>query len=260
LTRSALITGASSGIGEAYAGKLASLGYGLILVARRRDRLEAVAAEMQSKYSVSACVLPCDLSTDEGIALVEDKIKQSADLAVLVNNAGFGTLGNFADVDSRKSLDMIQVHVTAATRLSKAALPGMIARRGGSIINVASVSALMPTAGNAIYSATKSYLVAFSRCLQDEVADCGIRVQALCPGFTRTGFHLVAEFEGIDFSGIPSFMWMSAGQVVEQSWKALGKKKVVFVPGLRNRVVYSLLGPVFALVARKRPLTQKAQE
>jgi short-subunit dehydrogenase len=167
-------------------------------------------------------------------------------------------MGKFADVDADKSLDMIQVHVTAATRLAKAALPGMIARREGRIVNLASVSALMPTAGNVIYSATKAYLVNFSRCLQDEVGDCGIRVQALCPGFTRTGFHSVPEFEGVDFSGIPSFLWMSPKQVVGESWKALGKNKTVFVPGLRNRVIYSLLGPVFALVARKRPISRKA--
>jgi short-subunit dehydrogenase len=234
----ALITGASSGIGEAFARKLASMGYNVVLVARRRGKLEDIAKELERGHPVAAEALPADLATDSGVALVEKRISEIPDLTMLVNNAGFGTQGAFADVALGKSLAMIQVHVTASTRLARAVLPGMLVRRKGTLINVGSPSAFIPLSGNAIYSATKAYLIAFSECLHLEVQDAGIKVQALCPGFTYSGFHGTDEFKGMDRSRLPNLMWMSAEETVEQSLNALDNGKVVFVPGLVNRLMY----------------------
>jgi short-subunit dehydrogenase len=252
LSKSAMVTGASSGIGEAYARLLASLGYDLFIVARRIDRLISVAQELKDRYGVSVTVLQGDLCSENDLCKVEEKVRGTANLSVLINNAGFGTLGPFVDVDISKSLNMIALHVTAATRLVKAALPGMFARREGIIVNVASMAPFLPVSGNTIYNATKAYLIAFSECLQLEVESAGIRVQALCPGFTRTGFHSVDEYKNVDFSTIPSFLWMPADKVAALSWQALGNKKVIFIPGFINRMTCTLFGGLFRYLARKR--------
>jgi hypothetical protein len=252
LMKSALITGASSGIGEAYARLLASLGYDLILIARRADRLVTIARELEDSFGVAVTILQGDLCNENGLSTIEEKIRGTANLSALINNAGFGTLGPFADVNISKSLDMIALHVTAPTRLVKAALPGMLARREGIIVNVASMAPFLPVSGNVIYNGTKSYLIAFSECLQLEVESAGIRVQALCPGFTRTGFHSVDEYKNVDFSTIPAFLWMPAEKVAAQSWQALGKKQVIFIPGLINRLSCALFGGLLRYLARKR--------
>jgi len=252
LLKSAMITGASSGIGEAYARLLASLGYDLLPVARRRDRLVSIAGDLENKHGVSVTVVEGDLCNDNDIAAIEETVRTTPGLSILVNNAGFGTLGLFADVDISKSLNMITLHVDAPTRLVKAALPGMLTRREGSIINVASAAPFLPLSGNVIYNGTKSYLIAFSECLQLEVKSAGIRVQALCPGFTRTGFHSVDEYKNVNFSTIPGFMWMAAEKVVEQSWQALGKGKVVFIPGLITRLTCTVFSGPSRYIASKQ--------
>jgi short-subunit dehydrogenase len=252
LSKSAMVTGASSGIGEAYTRLLAALGYDLIIVARRKDKLVSIAKEMEDTHGISVTVLQGNLCSENDLSAIEEKVQGTANLSVLINNAGFGTLGPFADVDISKSLNMIALHVTAPTRLVKAALPGMLARREGIIVNVASVAAFLNVSGNVIYNSTKSYLIAFSECLQLEVENAGIRVQALCPGFTRTGFHSVDEYKNIDFSTIPAFLWMPAEKVVAQSWLALSKKKVVFIPGFINRISCTYLGGLLRYLARKR--------
>ena len=253
--KQALITGASSGIGEAYARKLASLGYDLILVARRKDILETIAADLQTRFSVSVCVMPCDLAKEADVTSIVEIIGQTDNLTVLVNNAGFGFPGAFADCDEGKSLDMIAVHITAPTRLTKAAMPGMIARKEGNIINVASMAAFLPSAGSVIYGATKNYLITFSECLQIELQNSGVHVQALCPGFTHTGFHSTAELRSIDFSYLPPFLWTSADNVVEQSWRAAGKNHTVFIPGTIYRIAFLFRG-LIAYIAKKRPSTK----
>lgn len=252
LLKTAMVTGASSGIGEAYARLLASLGYDLIIVARRKDRLLSIAAELEKKHCISVNVIEGDLCNNNDISSIEETANATDNLSVLINNAGSGTLGLFADVDISKTLDMIALHVTAPTRLIKAALPGMLARREGSIINVASAAPFLPVSGNVNYNGTKSYLIAFSECLQLEVKSAGIRVQALCPGFTRTGFHSVDEFKNVDFSTIPGFMWMPAEKVVEQSWRALKNNKVIFIPGFINRIVCTFFRGLFCYIASKR--------
>ena len=237
----ALVTGASSGIGEAFARELASRNYDLIIVARRKHRLEELAEELKSSYPISIDAIVADLSAEKDIKQVEEHIKKIKNLDMLVNNAGFGTSGYFYDVSPEKSVNMINVHVLAATRFCRAALPGMIKRNKGSIINVSSLASFYPLKGNTIYNATKNYLNMFSRSIQKELKDYNIKVQALCPGFTYTEFHDTDEFKDFNRSSVPKFLWMPAQDVAKRSLKALRKNKVIFIPGIKNRILAGLL-------------------
>lgn len=232
----ALITGASSGIGAAFARRLAADGYDLVLVARRAERLQALATELRP-FGVRVEVLPADLAQDEAIGRVAARIRALPDLALLINNAGFGVSDKFTEADAARHAAMIQVHATAPTRLCHAALPGMVARRRGAIINVSSVAAFFPTYTNTVYGASKAYLNVFSEALQAGVKKDGVRVQALCSGYTVTEFHDTAEMEGFDRERVPQKMWMSAEKVAAISLDALKQDKVIVVPGRRNRLI-----------------------
>lgn len=256
----ALVTGASLGIGEAFCRALAREGYDLILVARRRELLEKLAEELRSRHGVSAEVFPADLASDEDAARVARRIEEAADLCLLVNNAGDAVEGNFVDTDVERQLASIRLHDLAVTRLTRAALPGMIARRNGGIINLSSMAAFFPSPGNVVYSASKAFTAAFSEALSLELKGTGVRVQALCPGFTHTNFH---SSLGMDISHIPEWMWMSANEVVAESLRALKRGKVVFIPGRSNRLMglfFNLPRPVVSygsalidkLVAKKK--------
>jgi short-subunit dehydrogenase len=229
----ALITGASSGIGEVFARRLAAGGFDLALVARREERLEALAAELAAAHGIQADVLAADLSDDEGVQKVTRYIESHPDLTLLVNNAGFGKRGKFAEADLEGQLDMIRVHIIATVTLARAALPGMIQRGGGAIINVSSVAAFFPAAGGATYSASKIYLNNFSEALNAELDGTGVKVQALCPGFTYSEFHDTPEYSDFDRKEIPGVLWMSAEEVVDDSLAALATHKVIVVPGRR---------------------------
>lgn len=258
--RTALITGASAGLGAAYARQLAATGTNLILVARRKDRLEELAGELRSRHGVTVEVVPADLSTSDGTALVEGRIAGSATLDLLINNAGFGGRTSFAKGEAADHLYMARVHVEAAIGLARAALPGMIDRGGGAVINVSSVAAFSPLSG-AMYSGTKSFLVMFSQNLRAELRSKGIVVQALCPGMTHTEFHQVA---GIDKAIVPRPFWMTAEEVVRISLRRLGRG-VVCVPGWKNKVIAFLMRcPATAAglraVGRTRMVRRKAGE
>lgn len=234
----ALITGASSGIGAAYARQLAEKGFDLILLARRKDRLQTLADKLQTDYSIRCEIIPADLSNGDEINKAADYIHHVDDLDILINNAGFATVGYFADIPLEKSLRMFHLHMTASLQLSHAALPGMLKRQRGAIINVSSMGAFMLTPGNVLYDATKSFLATFSENLALEVKDQGIKVQALCPGFTRTEFHEVGDFKNFDRSLIPDSLWMMPDEVVASSLKALEKNKdVVFIPDWKQRLL-----------------------
>lgn len=233
--RVALITGASSGIGEAYARALASLGYNLILVARNAERLTKLSTQISQDYGILSEVLSADLTTSEGIGKVEERILRGGGVDFLVNNAGYGFLSTFAQTPIQKILEMVNCHTMASVRLTRAALPGMIARRHGAVINVSSLSAFAPTPRSVTYSATKGYLNNFSQALHHELAGSGVRVQALCAGFTHTGFHdspELAEFK----AGLPSFLWSTPQSVVEASIINLEQDRVICIPGLVNQV------------------------
>jgi len=234
--RTALITGASAGLGAEYARLLAATGTSLILVARRLDRLTGLAQELQTKHAVTVEPLQADLSTPDGVERVERRIAGETTLDLLVNNAGFGGRGGFVRGETADHLTMVQVHVTATVRLTRAAIPGMIARGRGAVINVASVAAFSPLSG-AMYSGTKAFLVMFSENLQAELKDKGILVQALCPGMTHTEFHEVAEF---DKAVVPKPFWMTAEEVVRISLRRLGHGAVC-VPGWKNKAIAFLM-------------------
>ncbi|MEW5958412.1 MAG: SDR family oxidoreductase [Chloroflexota bacterium] len=237
----ALITGASSGLGAEFARQLAAQGYHLILVARRQARLLALAAELEQTHAITAEVLVADLARPDDIERVKQRLGQVDKLSLLVNNAGFGTAGNFADIDLNPQLDMVHVHVLAAIHLCRAALPGMIARGRGAIINVSSIAGLAPLPGNVTYCATKAYLNMFSEALQIELAGTGVQVQALCPGFTITEFHDSPEFAGRSRSRSPNLLWLSAAEVVTASLRALKKDRVRCVPGLQYKFLAMLI-------------------
>jgi uncharacterized protein len=232
----ALITGASAGLGAEYARQLAAAGTDLILTARRSDRLDELAQELRAGYGVNVDVIQADLSTDEGVARLETILAGDNTPDLLINNAGFGGRTGFSRGEAAAYLDMIRVHVEAPVRLTKAVLPGMIARGRGAIVTVASVAAFSPFSG-AMYSGTKSFLVMFSENLQGELRSKGIVVQALCPGMTHTEFHEVA---GIEKSVVPAPFWMTAAKVVRISLRRLGGR-VVCIPGWKNKTVAFLM-------------------
>jgi uncharacterized protein len=234
--RTVLITGASSGIGAAFAHALAARQYNLVLVARREDRLISLARELQQRFPIQAEVLVTDLANPSGMEQVEKRLAISETLAILVNNAGFGIPGKFAVIPLEQHLAMIQVHVLASVRLCHAALPGMVARGHGAIINVSSIGAFMPKPEDATYCATKAYLKTFSQALHSELHGTGVQVQALCPGFTATEFldQPLYEQRHVKVS-IPKGLWMAAEAVVAESLAALARDRVVCVPGLKNR-------------------------
>jgi short-subunit dehydrogenase len=230
-----LITGASSGIGEAFARRLAAGGFDLALVARREDRLKALAAELGAAHGIQAEAVPADLAKDEDVGRVARYIEAHPDLTLLINNAGFGLHGRFVDTDLERQLDMIRVHVIASVTLTRAALPGMIGRGGGAIINVSSIAAFFPSGGGANYSASKIYLNNFSEALSAELDGTGVKVQALCPGFTYSEFHDTPEYEDFDRKTVPDALWLSAEQVVDESLAALSTDRVIVVPGRQYR-------------------------
>jgi len=243
-SRMALITGASSGIGAAFAYKLASQGYNLILIARRSAKLTQLAASLQKEFHINREVLVADFSQMTDIERIEKRIVGLTNLDLLVNNAGFGDPGLFAENSLTHTTSLIDVHVIASTRLSRAALPGMIARDSGAIINVSSIGAFMPSPPTEIiYCATKAYLNVFSEGLQAqlEIQGANVQIQALCPGFTYTEFHDNPIYEAQKIkTRIPSWLWMSPEEVVEESLRDLKRGQILCIPGIKNRIIVAL--------------------
>jgi hypothetical protein len=254
LTKTALITGASSGLGAAFARQLAADGYELVLVARREDRLAAFASELGLQFGIVTQHLAADLCDPAGVEKVEKHIKSLDRLDLLINNAGFGARGDFVHADLDRQIEMIQLHVLASVRLAHAALSGMIARDRGGIINVASLAGFIPLPGDATYSATKAFLVSFSQALHEELRGTKVRVQALCPGFIRTEFHAVEQLPESELARIPRVLWSQADGVAAASLRALAKGTVVSVPGWKNRLILALarMG-VVRLILRATP-------
>jgi hypothetical protein len=239
--KTALITGASSGIGAVFAWRLAARGYDLVLVARREKRLNSLADELQDKHGVGAEVLPADLADAEQVRHVERRIRRLDGLELLINNAGFGREGAFAEIDIDGQVEMIHVHVVATVRLTRAALPGMIERRRGAIINVSSLAGFMSVPKAVTYCATKAYLNVFSETIAAELRGTGVYVQLLCPGYTYTGFHDTEAYRDFDRSQIPKWLWMSADDVVAASLKAWDRKRFLSIPGVRYRLLSIIL-------------------
>ena len=236
----AVITGASSGLGAVFARKLAGEGCDVVLVARRRGRLEELAAQCRREYGVEAEVVEADLTREDDLQRVSARVAALDRLGYLINNAGFGTLGLFHEADAAGQENMHRLHVVAPVALTRAALPGMAARRGGAVVNVSSVAAFAMNPGSVSYCATKSWMNSFSEGLYLEMKAAGIpvRVQALCPGFTYTEFHDVV---GMDRSAVPKAWWMTAEEVVAESLRGLRENRLFVIPGVRYRLLAAVL-------------------
>lgn len=236
----ALVTGASAGIGKAFALELAARGADLVLTARRRDRLDVVAHEITRRYDRQVAVIAADLADPHAPDQLADEVaRRGLHVSVLVNNAGYGLPGFFRTHAWREHADSIQVMVTAVAHLTHLFLPEMLTRRFGQIVNVASVAGLLPGAPtHTLYGACKSFLIKFSESLATEVGQRGVNVTALCPGFTYSEFHDVAGTRSI-LSKLPRWMWMDAERVARQGLDAVARGEIVYVNGLANRAVAS---------------------
>jgi short-subunit dehydrogenase len=236
----ALITGASSGLGATFARQLAVEGYDLILVARREAALQQLAKELHGNQGICATVVTADLTREEDVSRVCGLLAGNDRLELLVNNAGFGSRGFFFEADAEQQDAMHRLHVVAVERLTRAVLPGLVARARGGIINVASVAGFISGPGNISYCATKAWMVVFTEGLYLELKSMGspVKVQALCPGYTYTGFH---DAMGVDRSSIMGKgWWMSADRVVAESLSGFGSGKLLVIPGLRYKIVVAV--------------------
>ena len=228
----ALITGASSGIGAVYADRLAKRGYDLILVARNQDRLAALARRLSAETGRAVETIAADLNDKADLGRIEAVLKTDATITLLVNNAGVGGAGPLLGSDVDKMDDMIQLNVRALTRLTYAAAPGFVARGAGSFINIASIVAISPETLNGVYGGTKAFVLAFSQSLQHELAAKGVRVQAVLPGATATEFWDIA---GLPIHNLPQSLVMTAENMVDASLAGFDLGEVVTIPSLPDQ-------------------------
>lgn len=226
----ALITGASSGIGAVYADRLAARGYNLILVARRVDALKKLAAELSARDGVSVQVLQADLTDSQDSAKVEAVLRDDASITMLVNNAGTATLAPLAQADVGALAREIELNITAPTRLTHAVLPGLLSRGKGAIINIASVMSQMVQPGNTVYGGTKAYLLHFSQVLAQETANSGVQVQVVLPGATRT--EIWGKSAGPTIEHLPAEIVMETDDMVDASLAAYDQGELVTIPSL----------------------------
>ncbi|MFD7665458.1 SDR family NAD(P)-dependent oxidoreductase [Streptomyces sp. NPDC059788] len=250
----ALITGATAGIGAAFARRLAGDGHNLVLVARNEKRLREQATELHDRHGVEVSVLVADLATEDGITAVEERLAdRTHPVDLLINNAGFGNKGEFLDVPMADELKMLKVHCEAVLRLTSAAVKGMRERRRGGVVNVASVAAFVP---RGTYGASKAWVVQFTQGAARDLSGSNVRLMALCPGFVRTEFH---ERAGMGTESIPDWMWLDADKLVDAAMKDLARGKSLSVPDPRYKALMgvaklaprNLLGGITSKTGRK---------
>lgn len=229
----ALVTGASSGIGWHFADLLCREGYDLVITARNTERLNQLANEFHQKYGRTVEVISADLTTDHGISLIENRLS-NGDIDVLINNAGYGLNKGFTQSDVKDEITILKILCEAPMRFAHSALPSMIARNSGIIINVSSVAAWI-TGGH--YSAMKSYLMILSESLHTELAETAVKVCSLAPGFTHTEFHQRGKMK---MDALPKFMWLNADNVVITAWEDAKAGKAISIPGRQYRFLYLL--------------------
>lgn len=244
MSKWAVVTGATAGIGESFTRILASDGFNIVLVARDIERMKERAAHLESQFKVQTVIIQADLATDDGCAKVEKYIHENQ-IEVLINNAGFGINKAFSVSDLNAEQQLLDVLVRTPMRLMHAVIPQMKERNSGSIINVSSVAGWI---AGGTYSASKSYLTVLSESLHTEMNGTGVKISALCPGFTRTEFH---ERGRMSMNALPEFMWLSSDRVVLQAWKENQKGRVITIPGWQYLILsfLSRFGP--------RPLVRK---
>ncbi|MEU8259549.1 SDR family oxidoreductase [Micromonospora sp. NPDC048999] len=231
--RRALITGATLGIGEAFARRLAADGWDLVLVARDAGRLDATATELIRRYDCRIEIMSADLSTDDGCAVVERRLGDEPPVGLLVNNAGMSLNTPFVRSPIGDEARLIRLNVLAVLRLTHAALGPMVKRRKGTVINVSSVAGFGVPMPGSTYSASKAWVTNFSESIGQSVAPFGVRVMALCPGYTRTGYH---ERAGINMSRIPAWLWLRPDDVVDEGLRDLRKGRLVSVPSWKYKL------------------------
>jgi short-subunit dehydrogenase len=225
----ALITGASAGLGVEFARQLSARGHRLVLVARRKDRLDALAQELGNARAIAT-----DLSKSGSATKVLADLKAAGEqVEILINNAGFGLIGPFAELDGRRERQMIDLNVGTLTDLCRAIAPAMIKQKSGGIVNVASTAAFQPGPNMAVYFATKAYVLSFTEALHEELKPHGVHVSALCPGPTRTEFGEVAGFGS---NGLFERVAMESPEVVAAGLEGLDRNRAVVVPGFANKV------------------------
>ncbi len=254
--RTALVTGASSGIGASTARLLASAGTDLVMVARSAGRLEEKAAQLRDEHKIGVESLPADLTKPDELAAVEARLADPArPVELLVNNAGIGASGEFDQLGVDSAERLIRLNILALVRLTHAALPGMLGRGHGGILNVSSMAGFVPSPRVTTYAATKAFVTSFSESLHVEVRRRGVHVTALCPGFTRTEFHA----DRTDVSGLPSFAWLDSAEVARAGLEAVAAGRALSVPGVQYKTAAQLtrIAPrvlVRAAMARLRRL------
>jgi uncharacterized protein len=234
MSKWALVTGATAGIGESFTRMLASKGFNIALVARDEARLHERAAALRDKYEVQTFVLPADLATHQGCGAVEEYLKEF-EIEVLINNAGFGINKAFTASTLDAEQNLLDVLVRTPMRLMHVVLPQMKARNSGTVINVSSVASFI---AGGTYSASKSYLTVLSESLHTELRGTNVKMSALCPGFTRTEFH---ERGRMRMNGLPDFMWLNADQLVAQSWADAQGGKAVSIPGWQYKLLFGFI-------------------
>jgi short-subunit dehydrogenase len=246
----ALVTGASTGIGEEFARALAIRGNDLVVVARNEVRLKDLAADLEREYAVGVEAIAADLETDDGIVRIEQRLEDaSRPIELLVNNAGFGTSGRFHELPIEPEVAEVQLNVVALIRLTRAALGGMVERGHGGVINVSSVGAYQPTPNSATYAATKAFVSSFTNAVYEELRGTGVKAMVLAPGFTHTQFHVRAQVENT--GSMPEFLWQTPPEVVKAALKAYDKGRAVCIPGAMNRVAAAFSGSMPAGVSRR---------
>jgi hypothetical protein len=229
----ALVTGASAGIGRAFGAGLARRGHDLVLVARDGARLTDLGAELTRAHGVATEVLAADLTTGDGLAAVEARLVDvDRPVDVLVNNAGFGTFGRFAELDVAREVEEVELNVVALLRLTHAALRVMEPRGAGAIINMASLAAYQPAPNSATYAATKAFVHSFTHAVHEEARGTGVRVLLVCPGYTHTELH---ERAGLGDTNLPEFVWQEADVVVDAALRDLDRGRSVSIPGALNQ-------------------------
>jgi short-subunit dehydrogenase len=234
----ALVTGASAGIGREFAVQLAARGTDLVLVARDAARLDTLAGELRVRTGIAVDCLAADLLDPAQLESVAARLGATDDpVDLLVNNAGMGTFGHFADLDAQRELDEVRLNVVALVRLTHAALAAMEARGGGAVVNVSSIAGYQPAPDSATYGASKAFVTNFTHAVHEEARRKGVHVMALCPGYTHTEFH---ERAGLGVSHLPEVLWQSADAVVRIALRDLDRRRSVSIPGALNKTAASL--------------------
>ena len=249
----ALVTGATSGIGESFTRLLAAKGFNLVLVARDEARLHERAVGLKEKFGAESVVIVADLATEVGCAKVEDYIRAN-EIEVLINNAGFGINKAFTRSDLAKEEEVLKVLVRTPMRLMHVALPGMKERNSGVVINVSSIASFI--AGGA-YSASKAYLTVLSESLSTELSTTNIKVCALCPGFTRTEFHQRGRMK---MAGLPNFMWLNSDFLVAKAWKDAISDKPVSVPGWQYKTLVGIISLAPRSIVRRLGMNLRVKQ